>query len=259
VDLQFHNSPATFRASVFERYNLDLDLAIVEIPVANLPAGLTEVSRKDAAQGVPVHVIGHPTAGDWSVVPASVQGVSTPDGKIQLFTTTRDSSLAEGYSGGAVFDSDGLFLGMHTASAPTYGIEAKSGDIANQLRAWHVPTNNLLDPTTRAQAEVEINRLLDNYEDAYTRKDASALWVVWPDVSAKIRGNVVSSFEAAQSIDMKVTNRQVVVALDGTTATATGEYVQRYTAKRQSPETTRGNITFTLEKRARTWVIRSIK
>jgi ketosteroid isomerase-like protein len=259
VDLQFRNSPAVFRASVFERYDQDLDLAVVQIPVANLPSGLIEIQRKDAAPGIAVHVIGHPSAGDWSVTPASVQGVSTPDGKIQHFTTARDNSLAEGYSGGPIFDSEGLFLGMHTASARTYGVEAKSGDIASQLRAWRVPTNSLLEPTTRVQAEVEINRLLDSYEDAYNRKDAKALWALWPDASAETRGNVKASFDAAQSINMKITNRQLVVVVDGSSATATGEYTRQYTPKHQSPETVRGSMTFALKKRGRTWIIQSTK
>jgi ketosteroid isomerase-like protein len=259
VDLQFHNSPAVFRASVFERYDEDLDLAVVQISVANLPSGLTEVVRKDVVAGIAVHVIGHPSAGDWSITPVNVQGVATPNGNIQHFTTTRDNSLAEGYSGGPVFDSEGLFLGMHTASERTYGIETKSGDIASQLRAWHVPTNNLLEPTTRVQAEVEINQLLDSYEDVYNRKDAKALWGLWPDASSETRRNVKASFDAAQSINMKITNRQLVVAVDGSSATATGEYTRQYTAKHQSPEAARGSITFSLRKQGRTWTIESIK
>ncbi len=259
VDLQFRNSAAVFRASVFERYDDGLDLAVVLIPVANLPAGLREVQRKDAARGVAGHVIGHPSAGDWSITHVSIQGTTTPDGNIRLFTTERDVSLAEGYSGGPVFDSEGLLLGMHTASATTYGIEAKSGDIAGQLLAWRIPTNNVLEPTTRAQAEVEINRLLDSYEDAYNRKDAKALWAIWPNVPAKTRDNIVASFEAAQSINMKITNRQVVVTVDGTSATATGDYTRQYTPKHQSPETARGTIGFALKKQGRTWIIESTK
>jgi len=45
-----------------------------------------------------------------------------------------------------------------------------------------------LEPTTRAQAEVEINRLLDSYEDAYNHKDAKALWTIWPEASAETHG-----------------------------------------------------------------------
>ena len=136
VDLEFRNSPAAFRASVFERYDGDdLDLAVVQIPVANLPSGLTVVQRKDAARSVTVRVIGHPATSPWSVTPASVQEVSTPDGNFHRFTTARENSLVEGYSGGPVFASEGLLISMHTGGGPGYGVEAKSADIAGQLMA----------------------------------------------------------------------------------------------------------------------------
>ena len=143
VRLQFRSSPQIFKAQVFEHYDPALDLAVVQVPVVNLPQELSAIVRKDAALGVAVRVIGHPAAGDWSIASGTVQNMNTPAGDIHHFTTSRDSSLAEGHSGGPVFDANGGFLGMHTASGPTYGIEAKSSEIVNQLAAWHVPTNNL--------------------------------------------------------------------------------------------------------------------
>jgi len=143
VQLRFHNSPQDISALVFDHYDEGLDLAVVQIPLLSLPPGLPSIVRNDAALGVPVHVIGHPSAGDWSVASGTVQNMNTPAGDIHHFTMSRDNSLAEGHSGGPVFDAHGEFLGMHTASGPTYGIEAKSTEIVNQLAAWNVPTNNL--------------------------------------------------------------------------------------------------------------------
>jgi hypothetical protein len=77
--------------------------------------------------------------------------------------------------------------------------------------------------------------------------------------SAETHRNVKASFDAAQSINMKITNRQLVVALDGSSATATGEYTRPYSPKHQSPETFHGSITFALKKRDRTWIIESTK
>ncbi len=148
VGLQFKTSPQSYEARVLDSFDPSLDLAVVYIPLASLPPSLPQFGVKDATAGTAVHVIGQPAAGEWSVASGTVQNENSPSGDIHHFTTTRDRSLAEGHSGGPVLDDQGNFLGMHSETDPTYGIEAKSADILAQLKAWRVPTDNLTEPVS---------------------------------------------------------------------------------------------------------------
>ena len=263
VRIQFHNSPQEFEAQVFDRYEPSLDLAVVVAPVADLPDGLREIVRKDAALTVPVHVIGHPSAGDWSVASGTVQSLTTPAGDIHHFTTTRDNSLAEGHSGGLVFDSGGAFLGMHTESGPTYGVEAKSTEIVTQLAAWRVPTNNISsvadgaigDPRMENEA---VNKTVDAYVNSYNLRDAPALWKIWPNPPAQTKQAITAYFQSARSITMKVTDRKI--RANGTNATVTAqasqEFIPRTGSAQKSPEIP---ITLELEKQGGNWIITLIR
>jgi hypothetical protein len=221
VRLQFHNGNLIFKGVVFDHFDEALDLAVVQIPVGDLPPGLPEIFRTDAAVGISVVVIGHPTAGDWSIASGTVQNLNTSTGDIHHFTTTRDLSLAEGHSGGPVFDLQGSFLGMHIETDPTYGIETKSIDIVNQLAAWRVPTNNfttVLDPKkpsesshppTETSAAVngafqvdldKIDRLKTDYKTGFQNKNILLLRHVWPSITDKKVREYDDIFKAAESI-----------------------------------------------------------
>lgn len=264
VQLQFHSSPQTFKALVFERYEPELDLAVVQISLADLPQGLPEITRKDAILAVPIHVIGHPAAGDWSIAAGTVQNLNTSTADIHHFTTSRDSSLAEGHSGGPVFDSDGALLGMHTASGPTYGIEAKSSEIVNQLAAWRVPTNNLTSVSAgggnnNLQADRNaISGIVDVYVDSYNRKDAQALWKIWPNPPAKTKTAIEDYFRNARSINMRVTDRRVET--NETNATVMAQSSQEFIPKNGSPQKSpESPITLELEKRSGAWLITLVR
>lgn len=264
VQLQFHNSPQNFKALVFDRYEPELDLAVVQIPLTSLPQDLPEIVRKDAALGVPIHVIGHPVAGDWSVAAGTVQNLNTATGDIHHFTTSRDNSLAEGHSGGPVFDPQGALLGMHTASGPTYGVEAKSAEIVNQLAAWRVPTNNLSTVTPDAgnaglQADRDaINGVIDLYVDSYQRKDTQALWKIWPNPPIKTKAAIEDYFRNARSINMKLTDRRVET--NGANATVMGQSSQEFTPRNGSPQKSpESPITLELEKRNGAWLITLVR
>lgn len=266
VLLRFHGSPQDFGATVFDRYDPSLDLAVVTVPVADLPAGMHEMVRRDATLGLRIHVIGHPVAGDWSVVSGTVQNLNTPAGDIHHFTTSRDNSLAEGHSGGPVFDELGSFVGMHTASGPTYGIEAKSGEIMNQLAAWQIPANNLRTAQNVASTVSEdlpkdrdsINRVIDSYVDAYNKNDAQALWQIWPNPPAQTRQAIENYFRGARSITMRVTER--TMEAKGGRATVMAKSSQEFVPKTGSPQRSPdGPITFDLEKRGGSWVISQVR
>jgi ketosteroid isomerase-like protein len=266
VQLQFHDSPQVFTALVFEHYSNGLDLAVVTVPVADLPSDMHEIVRKDAELGVPVHVIGHPSAGDWSVAFGTVQNLNTPSGEILHFTTTRDNSLAEGDSGGPVFDASGDLLGMHTASETTYGIEAKGAEIMNQLAAWRVPTNNVVSVQPDRSAPVEnqqqtqaaIIQVVESYIDAYNRKDAESLWRIWPNPPAQTRQAIETYFRNARSITMHITDR--TVNSNGAHATVMGQSYQEFAPKTGGPQRSpEAPITIELEKQNGNWLIALVR
>jgi hypothetical protein len=221
VRLQFHGSHLTFKVAVFDNFDESLDLAVVQLPVGDLPPSLPETLRSDVTVGISVVVIGHPTSGDWSVAPGTVQNLNTSTGDIHHFITTRTLSLAEGYSGGPVFDLQGSFLGMHIETDPTYGIETKSIDIVNQLAAWHVPTSNFTttpevkktseskqppsDASSFVDAAVQgdldkIDRLKMDYKTGFQNKNILLLRHVWPSITDKRVKNYDDIFKAAESI-----------------------------------------------------------
>lgn len=269
IKVRFHNSPRDVDATVFELYDAaTLDLAVVTVSVAELPADLPEIVRKDPALGTPIHVIGHPAAGDWSVASGTVQNLNSGNGDIHHFTTSRDNSLAEGHSGGPVFDAMGDFLGMHTASAPTYGIEAKSSEIMVQLAAWHVPTNNVTSvvdekPTSGNSSSHQterdaIDRTVEAYVDAYNKKDAQSLWQIWPSSPMKTKQSIEAYFRNARSITMHVTDRKIESS--GARATVMAQSFQEFLPKsgslQKSPESP---ITFELEKNGANWLITVVR
>jgi hypothetical protein len=266
VELQFHTSPQKFTATVFEKYEPVLDLAVVEVPIRNLPPGLQELVRMDATLMAPVHVIGHPTAGDWVVASGTVIGLDTNTGDIHHFTVSRDNSLAEGHSGGPVFDKEGAFLGMHTASAPTFGIEAKSAEIVEQLSAWHVPTNNLTTVkdgsgsggAANLQADRDaINRVIDAYVDSFNRRDAKMLWQIWPNPPSQTKSAIEGYFQNARSISMKFAVSRVET--NGAKGTVWGQSSQEFTPKQGSAQKAPASpVTIELEKRS-TWLITLVR
>jgi hypothetical protein len=157
VDLQFQTSPDAVPATILDNVWAGPDLAILSIPSNTLPPNLPQLTVIDARSDTLIHIIGQPAAGDWSVWAGTLQNENATSGDIYHFTTSADQSLAGGYSGGAVFDSPGFFLGMHTETTNTYGVALKATDILRQLTAWNVPHGNLvLQDKTRAEKISEV-------------------------------------------------------------------------------------------------------
>jgi hypothetical protein len=264
IQLQFHNPPQNFPAFPFDQFNEGLDLGVVRTVVSNLPKETPHVPEKDVAADVPVHVIGHPSAGEWSVWRGSVQNENVSGNDFSRFTTNRDESLAGGYSGGPVFDSEGNFLGMHTSTVASYGIAAKSRAIVDQLSAWRVPANNLtaallmLDSTTVDAAAIK--KVLGVYEDAYNQKDINALARIWPGIPQGTRRALENSFGSARSIRVKLQLDEPVVESGGTSATVTGQFSEVFTPKNGSVQTTPNeSIGFILKKKDAAWTIVDVK
>lgn len=256
VKLQFNGSPQSLDASIFQSFDLILDLAVVYVPLASLPPNLPQIVRKDAAANTPVRVVGHPAAGDWSVWEGTVTNENAPEGDARHFITTSNPSLARGYSGGPEFDAAGDFLGLQVKTEATYGIAAKSAEIVSQLKAWQIPTNNLSDESDTDA----IQRVLGLYADAYNRQDPNALWRIWPSAPTNVRGVLERSFADAISIEMHLQMQDPKLGNDGVTASVRGRFSQIYVPKQgNQPPRKDGDITFVLKKISGIWTINEVR
>ncbi len=136
------------------------DLAVVYASISSRPQVRKPMTIAGVKAGVEIRIIGHPPPEQgWSVWPGTVtEEIGVADNPA-LFGTNVDLSLAPGYSGGAVFDMVGHFLGMHLSSTNVYSQNLKGAVIVDQLRVWGIPINNLagqaavqdVKPTTGCQ------------------------------------------------------------------------------------------------------------
>jgi S1-C subfamily serine protease len=266
VQLQFFTPPQKFDASILDNFDEGLDLGVVQMGIANLPQGLPQIVKANVAVETPVYIIGHPSAGNWSVWSGHIQNENAANSDVHHFITNRDESLAGGYSGGPAFDSQGRFLGMHTSTTTSYGIAVKSSDIVVQLAAWHVPANNFTtvvhDPEDGTLPPLQqdrdaINRVLDKYVDSYNRKDAGALWSVWPNAPAQTKHAIEGYFRNARSITRRITERSI--DLKNASATVTGQCLDDFTPKNGSTMRSNDSITLELAKKDGNWLIISVK
>jgi len=267
IRIQFYKAAAQFDGFVFDNFDAVADLGVVWTQVKNLPAGMPKIAIKDAMAGVDVRIIGHPSAGGWSIWAGNVQNENGSD--VLRFTTTRNISLADGYSGGAVLDTQGAFLGMHSGTNASYGVEIKSGDILRRLRSWNVPTSNVTsnaviveraDPAVSSANDREaIINALNRYAGAYNQRDSAALWKVWPAPPSQTRTKVEDSFSKSRSISMTL-NSNVAISVMGNRATATTQFSQEYAPKQGATQTVRNQpISFELQKSNGDWIITSVK
>jgi hypothetical protein len=175
IKVKFYGKLQEFDASLaLQSYDAILDLAVVQTAVANLPNGFKPLLAKDPTPATLIFVIGHPYAGDWSIWPGSIQNENAPE-DIHLFTTTRDFSLAGGYSGGPVLGASDDFLGMHIGTRPNYGLASKSKDIVRQLEVWKVPTTNVGTSEYRAALQNQFGSGLGPVHFGMSPDDVNAI------------------------------------------------------------------------------------
>jgi trypsin-like peptidase len=218
TELWFYDRNQSVKAQVFAHTDALLDLGVVYVPVTELPINLPQIVRKGVAVNASVVIVGHPAAGDWSFWPGKIQNENAPNGDVHHFVTTTDPSLAHGYSGGPVFDSEGYLIGMHVATEASYGIAAKAADIAAQLEAWRIPRNNVTDQSDRDA----IKDILGLYEAAYSHRDASALWAIWPTAPLKTRQATLDYFGKVVAIERTLRQLDFKIDPSGRTATVKG-------------------------------------
>jgi hypothetical protein len=143
AQIQFLNGPTYITATVLSSWDAASDLAVIYVPVGELPPAMIPMSWEDPTPEMPVHIIGHPSSGGWTSWTGHVQNEIEVTGDGRLFSTGSDQSLAEGYSGGPVLDSSGQLIGLHLGSYGSYAKNIKVSALLTMLRAWHVPLDNI--------------------------------------------------------------------------------------------------------------------
>ena len=144
VQVQFFDTATQFPGHTFSQYDASKDLAVISVPVVDLPASMVKISPKDPQAGMQIHAIGHPPAGPWTTWAGSVENDVAVAGSPEKFSATADPSLTHGFSGGPIFDNDGNFIGIHLSAGDSFSTNLKSSVILTTLQAWNVPTTNLV-------------------------------------------------------------------------------------------------------------------
>jgi uncharacterized caspase-like protein len=105
-----------------------------------------------------------------------------------------------------------------------------------------------------------INAVLHQYEEGRKRKDASALWKIWPNAPIETKQRFESYFKDAKSIQTKLEMDPPQVAGDHMNATVSGHIHEGYTPKNGStPPASDQDITFLLKKNNGVWTIADVK
>lgn len=139
-----------FHGRLFERYDEDLDIAVISVePVEGkrVPADLPRFSLGDMSkvkEGEKVSTIGHPLDLDWQAsLNTNIIARLSDRGDFRKFRFTK-AAIERGSSGGPVFDKRGSLIGMVTKFDPVHAVAVKIDDALLVLNeAWRIPTANL--------------------------------------------------------------------------------------------------------------------
>jgi hypothetical protein len=146
TQVYFYQSATPYPATVLTtHFNNTYDFGIVTVDLSHLPHAMPALTVATPQLNESLIAVGHPATGNWSTWCGTVQSLS--QGPILVENFVSNGALDEGFSGGGAFNQDGYFEGMHLKS-PTAasGAFVKSAYILQQLQAWGVPTDNLIDP-----------------------------------------------------------------------------------------------------------------
>jgi hypothetical protein len=121
-----------------------------------------------------------------------------------------------------------------------------------------MPTINI---NTDAGADVNaINAVLHQYQEGRKRKDASALWKLWPSAPVETKQRLESYFKSASSIRTTLDMGTPEFGADHMTAVVSGQIQEAYTPKNgDAPPAREDSITFTLKKNNNVWTIVDVK
>jgi Caspase domain len=105
-----------------------------------------------------------------------------------------------------------------------------------------------------------ITALLHQYEEGRKRKDANALWKIWPSAPVETKQRIEAYFKSAASIRTTLQMDAPEIGSDHLSATVTGQMREAYTPKNgDAPPARDADIAFTLKKNNGVWAIVDVK
>ena len=142
----FDKQHIKFAGNGFEKFNEDLDMAIVIVgPVEGreLPDDFPNINLSDISQlkkGDKISAIGHPLNFEWLASDNTIAKVSDPDDS-RMFRFTK-AAIERGNSGGPVFKKKDL-IGMVLKYDSLHAKAVKINDVKQLLDEWRIQTNKL--------------------------------------------------------------------------------------------------------------------
>lgn len=127
IDLYLSGHTEAIPGKVSRGCKSSLGIALISIPVREIPDSLLPSPAVGARSEMPVHAV----AGDGSIR----DGTISPDQNMGATFTTSFSEAFDmvGYSGGPILAEDGVWIGMHTATG-SKGVEIASLPIVTEVR-----------------------------------------------------------------------------------------------------------------------------
>jgi hypothetical protein len=144
--------------------------------------------------------------------------------------------------------------GRHAAEAQKIADEISARVIALNAVASAMATPPVVRDETPA-----VFAAVKQYSDAYEQRNADALRLVWPAMTAQVYGRLKTSFGAASSIHLQLANEKVDLGADGASAVVNADITQQYTPKGDKTQTRTDHTVFHLVKTNGKWVIRDLQ
>jgi hypothetical protein len=137
------------------------------------------------------------------------------------------------------------------------------GDIPPDFSPRDQPEHDPPTPLVSFDTEEDIkaiSALLHQYQEGRKRKDASALWKVWPTAPVETKQRIETYFKSASSIRTALDMGTPDFAADHAIATVSGRIHEAYTPKNGDAPSPRDDvIAFTLKKNNGVWTIVDVK
>jgi hypothetical protein len=252
----FDHQGKLYKAEILGTHDSVRDLAVLTVPT---PAGFSWKEKclagpEKQKRGVPVWFVGRDQQWRPPVEPGHVSSGPSTEWMIDLEGTL----IKPGSSGGPVIADTGIIGMIETDSAGN--ARALSVDfIKRAFESWNQPWGLETTEKDKSKSDAdEIAKVIQRYADAYSRRDANALWGIWPKPPSGTKRAIEESFRSASAIAMSV-EPDAIDPPKGSTAVVTGHYSQAFTSREGQQHKSNGNIRFDLSKQSSGWVLTSVR
>jgi hypothetical protein len=238
-----------YDADLLGTHDSNYDVAVLTVPT---PAAF-EWTRKCLAEsvkrGTPVWFVGREQEWRPPVTPGHVRVEPGTTWSLEI----EGLPVSPGSSGGPAISDKGI-IGMIQRDSEE-STHALSIDFLREFfKEWNHPWELQPFISDGKPDLAAIKKALDTYADSYNRRNASALWGVWPAAPERTRRVIEQSFKNAHSIVMLLQLGEPEIKSDGSAIVA-GQYSQEFTGSNGSQQRSKGSITFWLSKKEGMWII----